>query len=210
MNATSARTSARGMRPPRRARRAALLAAAALGALALTACDPAQAGSAAVVGTERITESVVNTAAFEAAEAQQAAGVEPDVRELMRRQLDVRIAAVLLDELAATYDVEVTQGQIDAFIRDQGGAEAWQAAVVERGLSPNQAREFARIQILIDSTAQAIDPQDGMQRLGAEAAALSEEIGVEISPRYGSWDSQQVTVVAALDDVSQPAGAPVA
>jgi len=122
----------------------------------------------------------------------------------------VRVATVLLDELAATYDVEVTRGEIDAFIRDQGGAEAWQAAVVERGLSPNQAREFARIQILIDSTAQAIDPQDGMQRLGAEAAALSEELGVEISPRYGSWDSQQVTVVAALDDVSQPAGAPVA
>ncbi len=201
MNATTFRTPSRG-------RRAALAAAAMLGALALTACDPLQPGSAAVVGTERITETEVNTAALEAAQAQQAAGVTPDVRELMRRQLDVRVASALLDELAATYDVEVTQGEIQAFIRERGGAEAWEASLVERGLSPEQASDFARIQVQIDKVAEAIDPENGLQQIGAEAAALSEEIGVEISPRYGQWDSQQVTVVAAADDLSQPVGGP--
>lgn len=189
-------------------RRAAVVAVAALAALALTACDLLQPGSAAVVGAERITETEVNTAAYQAAEAQRAAGLEPDVRELMRRQLDVRVAGALLDELADTYDVEVTQGEVQAFIRERGGAEAWEASLVERGLSPKQAREFARIQVLIDQVAREIDPENGLQQIGAEAAALSEEIGVEISPRYGQWDSQQVTVVAAADDVSQPVGGP--
>ncbi len=201
MNATTSRT-------PSRARRAALAAAAALGALALTACNPLQPGAAAVVGTERITENEVNTAALQAAEAQQAAGLQPDIRELMRRQLDVRVASALLDELAATYDVEVTQGEIQAFIRERGGAEAWEATLVERGLSPKQASDFARIQVQIDKVGEAIDPENGLQQIGAEAAALSEEIGVEISPRYGQWDSQQVTVVAAADDLSQPVGGP--
>jgi hypothetical protein len=203
VNATDSRT-------PRRPRHAALAAAVALGALALTACDPLQPGSAAVVGTERITETEVNTAAYEAAEAQREAGLEPDVAELMRRQVDVRVATVLLEELADTYDVEVTRGQVDAFIRQGGGAEAWEASLVERGLSPEQAREFARIQVLIDAVAEAIDPETGFTQIGAEAAALSEELGVEISPRYGQWDSQQVTIVAAVDDVSQPAGGPAA
>lgn len=202
-------------RPIRRLITGAVLAAAVVG---LAACNPAEAGSAAVVGPNRVTEAVVMQDAKEVlAEIQAQNAIAPStdllLRELVQRQVDIR----LYNEAAKREGITVTQGQVEALITQAGGrtnveksfATADQQWVPASGVD-DAARVFLIQQALVEKLAPGQSTTEQAAALQKYLGDLSKQIGVSVSPRYGSWDAAKVAVVAPVNDLSSPAASPSA
>lgn len=202
-------------RPIRRLLVAAGLAAAVVG---LSACNPAEAGSAAVVGPTRVTEATVMQDAKEVLaqiQAQNAPAPSTDVllRELVQRQVDIR----LYNEAARREGITVTQGQVEALITQAGGrtnvensfATADQQWVPASGVD-DAARVYLIQQALVEKLAPGQSTTEQAAALQKYLSDLSKEIGVSVSSRYGSWDAAKVAVVAPVNDLSSPAASPSA
>ena len=193
----------------------ALLVAAGLAAavVGLSACNPAEAGSAAVVGPNRVTESTIARDAKDVIaqiEAQQAVPPATDalLRELVQRQVDIR----LYNAAAKREGITVTQGQVEALITQAGGrtnVEKSFATADQQWVPASGVDDAARVFLIQQALAQKLAPGKSTTEqatvLQKYFADLSKEIGVSVSPRYGSWDAAKVAVVAPLNDLSSPA-----
>ncbi len=195
--------------PIRRLITGAVLAAAVVG---LSACNPAEAGSAAVVGPYRVSESSIQQDAKDVLKQIDALQGTPPaydalLRELVQRQVDIR----LYNEAAKREGITVTQGQVEQLITQAGGR-----ANVEKGFATADQQwapasgvdDAARVYLIEQQLAQKLAPG---QAADAQAQAvqkylgdLANEIGVSVSPRYGSWDPAKVLVVAPTNDLSSP------
>jgi hypothetical protein len=198
----------------------ALLVAAGLAAavVGLSACNPAEAGSAAVVGPTRVSEATIMQDAKDVLaqiEAQKAAPPATDalLRELVQRQVDIR----LYNAAAKREGITVTQGQVEALITQAGGrtnVENSFATADQQWVPASGVDDAARVYLIQQALAEKLAPG---QSATAQAtvlqkyfADLSKEIGVSVSPRYGSWDAAKVAVVAPVNDLSSPAASPPA
>lgn len=184
----------------------ATLATAALAVAGLSACE-SKVGLAAVVGGHRITDADVQqylTRQAVAFQVQSQSGTPVDIvpRSFVLQTLieDRLFAAALLDthggtpsnaDLASAYQ-QVTQGQTPAQLVQSftkyGFTPAFASVVVHR--SEFQAILATRVGATSDYTP-----------LVAEVAKLN--IAVSVSPRYGSWDAQNLGV-----DAGSAAGVP--
>jgi hypothetical protein len=178
----------------------ALLVAAGLAAavVGLSACNPAEAGSAAVVGSNRVTESTIARDAKDVIaqiEAQQAVPPATDalLRELVQRQVDIRL-----------YNAAAKREGITVTNVEKSFATADQQWVPASGVD-DAARVFLIQQALAQKLAPGKSTTEQATVLQKYFADLSKEIGVSVSPRYGSWDAAKVAVVAPLNDLSSPA-----
>ncbi|HEY5187197.1 MAG TPA: hypothetical protein VIM19_20400 [Actinomycetes bacterium] len=197
-------------RPIRKLITGAVLVAAVVG---LSACNPAEAGSAAVVGPNRVTETVIMQDAKEVLaqiQAQNAIAPSTDLllRELVQRQVDIR----LYNAAAVREGITVTQGQVEALITQAGGranveksfATADQQWVPASGVD-DAARVFLIQQGLVEKLAPGKSTTEQAAALQKYLADLSKQVGVSVSPRYGSWDAAKASVVAPVNDLSSPA-----
>jgi foldase protein PrsA len=131
------------------------LAAAGLAVLLLAGCgdSPTRAGSAAVVGDERITteelQEVVDRGLSDP-EAEQQFGA--DRADYQRQVLNRMVRALLLEEAAEQEGVEVTQGDVDEqlgeFAEQAGGREELERQASAGGISPTDLPRFAREVVL--------------------------------------------------------------
>ncbi|MGW7294205.1 SurA N-terminal domain-containing protein [Streptomyces xiamenensis] len=191
---------------------AALLVAAPL----LTGCSTgAHPGAAAVVGGERISISQVqgHVEAVRAAQRQQ-----PDADELIstsntltRETVNFLVYLQVVDRAAQSQGVEVTRRQVQEARADAeanaGGPEALaQSALSGQGglpLTSAQIDDVLRSNLQIQGIAERLgvltDPLGG-EKVGALLAETAQEIGVDINPRYGTWDAQTVSLV----DLQEP------
>src|SRR6202012_5425298 len=98
----------------KRGRRGAALSAAGLGACAvLAACGPVQAGAAAIVGSDRITVSSLDTQVSQLQTAAKPYGsaVTLPAAEMPAAVLSWRIRFAVMDQVAAANGITVTQAQ---------------------------------------------------------------------------------------------------
>lgn len=106
------------------------------------------------------------------------------------------VQSAILDEVAERNDVEVSDGDIaaarDALVEQLGGPEEFQARIAEQGLT----EEFVIDQVLrVQQTQQALQREIGADVDFAEFLRTElEDIPVEVNPRYGEWDPQNLTV----------------
>jgi peptidyl-prolyl cis-trans isomerase SurA len=192
----------------------ALAPAAALAVLALTACDPLQAGSAAVVSKTRVTESQVDADAKSVIAQLTKDGAQvPSTDQLLKAQVQFRVDARLVEIAAQRQGIVITQGQIDDLIATSGGRAALEkqlAAQQSLWLPPGQldalAREFLTQQRLGPRLAPGKTTDEQTQAVNDYITNLASEVGVAVSPRYGSFDPKTLQVGAPLDDLSVPAG----
>jgi foldase protein PrsA len=132
-----------------------LLAVAGLAVLLLAGCgdSPTRAGSAAVVGDERITteqlQEIVDRGLADP-EAEQQFGA--DRADYQRQVLNRLVRALLLEEAAAETGVEVTQGDVDEqlaeFADQAGGREELEQQAAAGGISAEDLPRFAREVVL--------------------------------------------------------------
>lgn len=200
----------RTARGPRRALAVLLLAAA---VLTLTACDPKQAGSAAVVGGVRITETRINHDAAAVLAAFTTTGATaPDNQTLLRTLVDRAIDNELVEAAARKAGITVTQGQIDKLINDNGGRSALSANFATRDglwLPPGQIDELARTSLIELALGSALAPGGDSTAAGVAVtkfkARIAADVGVAVSPRYGLWNPVTLLIVGTVNDVSKPA-----
>ncbi|MDQ3663214.1 MAG: SurA N-terminal domain-containing protein [Actinomycetota bacterium] len=149
-----------------------LALAAAVLALAVSACEPREVGAAAVVGDERIsvTELQGDVEAYIASlPAGQRAGVATG--DLQREILQLHIRRELLERLTAAHGVTVSEADID---RALGSRQQVDSAV---------AREAGYVGL---AAGRLID-ELGDEGFRAALSELVDETGVEMNPRYGEW-----------------------
>ena len=199
----------------RAARRAlALVPLVAVGAVLLTACDPAETGAAAVVGSTRISESVVNQDAQDVVEAlSKTGGQVPSNDTLLRAQVEFRVDSALVDIAAHQKGIAITQGQVDRLIETSGGRETLTQQFVSQQdlwLPPSQLDALAREFLTQQALGINLAPGKTQDEQGAAATAyvtqVAKDVGVTVSPRYGTFDPSTLRIGALPNDLSVPAG----
>ncbi|MFE3765026.1 SurA N-terminal domain-containing protein [Streptomyces sp. NPDC059104] len=174
---------------------AALLAAAPL----LAACSGGtRPGTAAVVGGERITTSALQAQVNDVRTAQNRSGQGAQLIEatagLERLKLNKMIQTAVLERAADDAGLSVNTREIEevrkAQLQQAGGEKELAAAALQQAqLAPDQLEADTRFKLLRDKLFAHYGSQDkALAKLGQAAKALH----IEVNPRYGSWDPQQI------------------
>ena len=177
--------------------------------LALSACGTQPAGSAAIVGDTRISESDLS-AEVDSVLAAQGRTPEQASPGLMITTLDRRITTELVDQLAEREGIVVDEGEIDSvlaiYAERAGGAQEFQDYLVGQDVAPDQIPGIIRLNLQVEKLGQIFAPEQTpeVQSLAVfqSAAQLSQEIGVDVSPRYGTWDAANLAVGPLPDDLA--------
>lgn len=178
--------------------------------VAIAGCGPALSGSAAVVGEERLTDSALSETTTQLT---QKLGI-PESAQVSQVVLSRWVVAELIDELAVRRGVEVTKGAVDQSISEEteraGGREALEQSALQAGVVPEMIPDVVRTTLLIDQLSKISvtgDDPTGQTGLLVQVQQLSEELQPQVSPRFGTWDAEQLTVGALPDDLSTSADA---
>lgn len=170
-----------------------------LGVLVLSGCSAQKAGSAAVAGDERLTE---NQLADLFNELDDLYAANPDAQRLPNDQLTLSVLSwwinqQLIGAIAEERDLAATATEIDEVL----GADDEQrdAIALSNGIPPSRlgaaAEVFVLSNALTDSlAAEGASPQEVDAQLGALLQETAADLGVSVSPRFGSWNGEAVAV----------------
>lgn len=200
-------------RTARRRAKAGVTVGLALAGLLLAACGGAvAAGSAAVLGDERIPTSEVSA---QLTELNTARGLPADAAnaEATTSIIQRLVVTNLVDQAADRLGVTVSDGAVDAELlaleANAGGREALDDALLQSNIPPSQAVAQIRLSLLVREMGLVLDPAGDAQTQNTAVfnyvVALSDELDVTISPRFGTWDSSQLSLGPVPDDLSTPA-----
>lgn len=190
-------------------RRTALSVSATAGLLAaaplLAACGSgAHPGAAALVDGKRITVSQLQ-AKVKDVRAAQAKSPQGDQLVMNTGRLSLAtLNGMIFDEVLArgAHDAGVTVSRRDvqrwraAAEKQAGGADRLKEMWLQQGIAPDEIDAMVRNQLLLDGVAQRLGadrgkPQ-GQQKLAQALAKTSRSMGIDVNPRFGKWDDQQV------------------
>jgi hypothetical protein len=187
------------------------VAVVAVSILALTGCATQKAGSAAVAGDERLTEAQLTDLYDELDELY---NVNPDAQRLPNDQLTLSVLSWWVNEqligtIAKEEGLTATQAQIDEVL----GADQQQRDAISlgNGIPPSRLEAAAEVYVLSSALTDSL-AEPGATKEETDAALLArlqetaDEIGVSISPRFGTWNSETVSVEPRNPDrLSSPA-----
>lgn len=179
--------------------------------LGLSGCSTPTAGAAAVVGDQRISESSLNSE-VEAVLALQGLPSTDSSNELITTTLDQMITVILVDELASRERVEVNQGEIDdlrlQYTAQAGGQEAFEDQIGQQGVAIEDVDSIIRVNIQVSKLGDILSPDTAPDVKSAVVfvaiSELSNELGTEVSPRFGTWDPESLTVGPTANSLSVP------
>lgn len=179
--------------------------------LALSACSGQTAGSAAIVGDTRITDETIS-AEVENLLTAQGKSLDDASPSMMATALGRAVTTELVDQVATKEGVTVNAGEIDAVLdaygEQAGGLAEFEKYLLTQDVAPDQITSIIRLNIQVEKLGLKLAPNESpdMQSLAVFqiVGTYSEEVGVEISPRYGSWDPANLTIGPPPDDLSTP------
>lgn len=194
-------------------RRAALMAASAALAIGLVSgCGVQKAGSAAIAGDQRLTESQVADQVDEMSELYDS---NPDAQRLTNDQLtQAAISWWLNDQVMTAYaaanDVQVTDTQVDQVL---GADDQRETLSLRVGVAPSQLEAAARAVVAYQTAAQALatggmSQQQAVAELNEQLTQTADSLGVRVNPRFGGgWSTglNQQLVPRPPDRLSTPA-----
>ncbi|MFG3022243.1 SurA N-terminal domain-containing protein [Streptomyces sp. NPDC048254] len=196
-----------------RRRRTALVLSAAIATAApfLTACgSDAHPGAAAVVGGQRITVAQLETRVNEVRQAQRSA--VPDEQQyqqvlaatssLTRDTLHNMVLDQVLHRAAQDAGISVTRKEIQqmrtGLEQQAGGSKALQNAWLQKyGIAPKRLDDNLRLQLEAQKLAQQLGADTTQPAFWKALSKASQELHVDLNPRYGAWDVQKSSRVDA-------------
>ncbi|MFF3504121.1 SurA N-terminal domain-containing protein [Streptomyces sp. NPDC003247] len=196
-----------------RRRRTALLLSAAIVAAGplLTACgNDAHPGAAAVVGGQRITVSQLENRVDEVRAAQRAA-VTDDAQyaqavaqtgSLTRDTLHGMVLDRVLHRAAEDAGVTVSRKEVQAMRagleQQAGGAQGLEMTWLQQyGIPPQRLDDNLRLQLEAQKLAAALGTDTSQPAFWSALSKASQDLGVDLNPRYGDWDARKVSRVDA-------------
>lgn len=192
----------------RKGRLAAAVAGVLVTGLAVTGCGATLAGSAAVIGDGRITDNNLT----EEVQAVTSALNIPASDRVNQVILDRLIRRDLFNEMAAQQGVEISQGELDTFIADTakqiGGQSQLEQQLLQSGVPSSSIQSFAMTfmqqQAIAEKIAPGKTPQEQGQALGLAAMETARALDIRVSPRFGVWDNENLSVGPTPNDLSAP------
>ena len=196
----------------------------------IAACSPVQAGSAAIVGSQRITSSSLDqqVSNLQGAIKSYNGQVSLTSAEQPRAVLTWLIRFSIMDQVAADSNVSVTQAQSQAGLSEiqseaassasQEGYSSATALFLSNGISPQMLPALGTW--VAQESAYQIKANGGKQVTSqAESTAVTakynkaecqaaKSLNIQVSPQFGRLDYTQYSVVPATSTLSQPAGVP--
>lgn len=168
-----------------------------------------QAGSAATVGEVAISN---DTLASETSAVQEQRGVPAGTADaaLTLSVLQRLIITELVDQAAIDQGVTITPTEIDAATAELeaqlGGVEGLQAAFLDSNIStgqiPRQIELSLQVQKLGAALAPDADPAGQQQALVQYVTGFGLQEGIEVSPRFGTWDAGTLSIGPPPTDLS--------
>ncbi|MET8943072.1 SurA N-terminal domain-containing protein [Streptomyces sp. NPDC004542] len=196
-----------------RRRRTALVLSAAIAAAAplLAACgNDAHAGAAAVVGGQRITVAQLESRVNEVRRAQQAAvpdeaqyqQVLASTSSLTRDTLHNMVLDRVLHRAAQDQGVTVSRKEIQrmrtGLEQQAGGAKGLETTWLQKyGIAPARLDDNLRLQVEAQKLATELGTDTTQPAFWKALSTASEELHVDLNPRYGTWDVQKSSRVDA-------------
>jgi hypothetical protein len=174
-------------------RRAGLVVAAVLVLGLVAACGTQRAGSAAIAGDDRLTQSQV---ADQVDEVSALYDSNTDAQRLTNDQLTQAAIAWWLNDkvmtaFATANNIDVTDAQVDQIL---GPDDQRDQLSLRTGVAPSQLDAAARAVVAYQSAARALvsggmSQQQAVAELNSQLALTADDIGVKVNPRYGSgWN----------------------
>ncbi|GAT82940.1 hypothetical protein STXM2123_3641 [Streptomyces sp. F-3] len=205
-----------------RRRRTALVLSAVIVAAAplLTACgSDAHPGAAAIVGGQRITVAQLQNRVNEVRQAQRSAVADETQYQqivartstLTRDTLHQMVLDRVLEHAADSAGVKVTRREVQQLRSEMeqrtGGAKALETNWLNQfGVPPQRLDENLRLQLKAQKLAERLGTDTSQPDFWKALSKASDELDIDLNPRYGSWDSRQPSRVEAktpwLKDVS--------
>ena len=192
--------------------RVILAAAAAAAVFGLSGCAGlGQAGAAATVGDTQISTEDL-TASVDAVQEQRGEiPGEPDLA-LVTGTLQRKIITELVDLACAEQGVNVTQGEVDlallSYDSQFGGRDAVVQAFLESGVPADEVQEQARLSLQVQALGAALVPdadQSGQQQAVVQyVTGFGLQTGVDVSPRFGTWDPLTLQLGPTPTDLAAP------
>jgi hypothetical protein len=170
-----------------------------------------EAGSAATVGDVQISTA---TLASDTAAIQEQRGIPAGSADtaLTLGVLQRLIITELVSQASAAQGVTVTASEIDtanAELEAQlGGAEALQAAFLESNVPADGISRQIELSLQVQKLGAALvpdaDPQSQQQAVLQYVTGFGLQEGIEVSPRFGTWDGGALTIGPLPSDLSTP------
>ncbi len=187
------------------------LIAAVAAVLLLAGCSLAQeAGAAVVVGDQRLSTADL------AAEYQGALDALPADSQGLGAPLSVNRAiiqayvySVVVDAIAAEYNVVVTDAQVAAersSLEKQYGKAALLEIAAQGAIAPQAIDRQLRTSVTYKAIANklvpggTVDEQD--KETGPKLIEFAKKLGVKVAPRFGAWDPTTIAVVDSTNPLS--------
>lgn len=194
--------------PSRRARLLAACAGLAVGAVVLTGCTGSP-GAAAVVGDTTISEQQLADDVAELT-ADPNAGIEDANSSTVTSLLGRLITMKLVDQLAAQHDVTITEGQIAneiaAYEQQVGSKDAVYQTFAQQGVPASQVEGMVRTSLQVTALGPILKPDgtsdEQTQAIIDEIVKLGDDDGVQVNPRWGTWDAASLNLGPTPDDLS--------
>jgi SurA N-terminal domain len=210
---------------------AVAVVAAAFGACVLVSgCAPVKTGAAAIVGSQRISVSGLDTQVASLAAAYQpyAGQVQLTTAQMPGEVLSWLIRFGIRDQLAQTAGITVTPAEVQQAIADinsEAKAEAQQSGqsnyslqllLVANGIPPDLLNELGRYQAIEIAYIEMnnggkIPTSTSAQNKATAQFSRSEclaakSLNIQVNPQFGQLNYSQYTVQATPDTLSRPPG----
>ncbi len=175
------------------------VAAAVLAGAALTACSsPVQVGTAATVGSSRITNGALDSEVTEYQAALKQAKIteaQLQIPSIPRAVLLQMISIRQFEQFAQRNGVTVTEREVADFLTEQGGIEKIGPAALTKGVPPSETNAWVRTALIYQKSLQKyganLTDQASVQTAQMKLFGQMDTIPVKVSHRYGTWDPQQ-------------------
>ena len=212
-------------------RRLITVSAVVLGAgLVVTACSPVQAGSAAIVGNDRITIATLDTEVNNLSQAveryknnvqlSQAQQTQQTLTWLVRFKVNeelARQAGITVSTAEAQKALDTIYAAAKANAESQGIPNpSLDLILAANGIPPNLANEVGRYQAIDDKFAEQVnggqEPASAAARSATTAqlnkarCVAAKALRVQVNPQFGQLNYGQLAIVAAPGTVFRTAG----
>jgi hypothetical protein len=177
----------------------------------LTGCSTSEAGAAATFSNGRISDADLTEQVAEILEAKGQSASTTDPR-LVQQTLGRMITQRLIAEMSAEEGVEITQGTLDEMRKSYeaqiGGADALAEAFLAENVAPSQINALLLLQMQAQELGYVFSPRGSAEEQGQavfiEVGAYSQAMETTVSPRYGTWDPQTLSLGPVPTDLSMP------
>ncbi|MBV9026273.1 MAG: SurA N-terminal domain-containing protein [Streptomycetaceae bacterium] len=179
----------------------------------ITSCGTTHVGAAAVVGGQTISDVALQSQvkAVRTAQAQ-----TPQTEQLIeatsgldRATLGNMVFDKVIDRAVRSAGITVSSAQIQRLeadaVQQAGGMGMLRTQLLEQyAVAPGQEDSFYRVQAQAQALARSLgvdlSTPAGQQAVAKKLAKTSQQLHVEVNPRYGMWNDQTLT----LGSTSQP------